>query len=475
MNRRIKIDPVTRIEGHAKITIDVDDAGKILDANFHVVEFRGFEKIAEGRGLAEMPGLMARVCGICPVSHVVSSSKAGDEILGVEIPIAAEKQRRLATYAQVLQSHALSFFHLSSPDLLLGMDSDPANRHIFGVAAVDPDLARRGIRLRQFGQRVVELLGGKRVHPAWSIPGGVTDPFTVEKRDEALGWLPEAYASMELALGRLKGVLDRHRDEIAHLGAFPTLFLGLVNEDGDLEYYDGKIRIIDGGGNVVAEALDPKRFNTYIGEATVPTTFLKPAFYKPLGYPGGVYRVGPLARLNIVKSTGTPRSDRELKEFRQHGKDGVVLESFHYHFARLIEMLHSIERMEQLLEDPDLLGEHVQARAVPNRREGVGCAEAPRGILFHNYRVDEDGLVKSANLLIATAQNHGAMNLAVKQAAQRYVRADKLEEGMLNRVEAAIRAFDPCLSCSTHALGQMPLVVELRDSKGEIVDRVARG
>src|SRR5215471_5736896 len=407
MSERIVIHPVTRIEGHAKITIQLDDAGKVQSAKFHVTEFRGFEKLCEGRPFQEMPGLMSRVCGICPVSHILASSKAGDMLLGVEIPPAAEKQRRLLNYAQILQSHALSFFHLSSPDLLLGMDSPPAKRNIVGLIESDRDFLRRGIRLRQFGQRVIELVGGKRIHPAWSGPGGVHRRFTAEQRDEVLGWIPEVIESTSIALSRLKGLLDSFREEAEYMGNVPSLFLATTTPEGGLEYYEGFIRIVDSAGKTVAEGLDPNRFYTYLGEASEDYSFMKFPFYLPFGYPQGNYRVGPLARLNVAKFAGTGRADRELREFKQRGA-GVVSESFHYHLARLIEMLHCAERIEELMADAELFSENVQAKASLNRREGVGSCEAPRGTLFHRYWVDEDGLMTKADLLIATSQNHHA-------------------------------------------------------------------
>jgi NAD-reducing hydrogenase large subunit len=473
MARRILIHPVTRIEGHAKISIWVNQAGQVESAQFHVTEFRGFEKICEGRPLHEMPGLMARICGICPVSHVVASSKAGDALLGVEVSPAAVKQRRLANYAQILQSHALSFFHLSAPDLLLGMDAEAEKRNIFHLIERDADFARRGIRLRQFGQRVIELVGGKRIHPTWSVPGGVQTAVTAAARDEIAAWVPEGIESVGIALDRLKSILDSFRAEVEHIGNFPSLFLGTVDQNGALEYYDGVVRIADSEGNTVADGLDPLRYHSYLAEASEEWSFMKFPFYKPLGYPGGKYRVGPLARLNVATSAGTPRAERELREFKQRAT-GAVCQSFHYHLARLVEMLHAVERIEEIVADPELLSEDVRTKAMPNRREGIGCCEAPRGTLFHHYFVDADGVVQKANLLIATAQNNLAMNQAVEQAARHFILPEQLQEGMLNRVEAAIRCYDPCLSCSTHALGQMPLVIEVRRRSGELLHRFER-
>jgi len=470
----ITIQPVTRIEGHAKVTILVDNAGAVAGAQFHVIEFRGFEKFCEGRPFTEMPALMARICGICPISHIIASSKAGDMLLGVKPPPAAVLQRRLLTDAQILQSHALSFFHLSSPDLLMGFDAPPAQRNLFGVAAEDTAFARMGIRLRQLGQHLIESVSGKRVHPNWGIPGGVLGKVTAGLRDEILARLPESYAAMQVALDRCKTWIDQYPDEIDGMGNFPSLFAGLVNAAGAPDYYDGKLRMVDGNGTEVAAALDPRRYYEYLGEQPEPWSYMKFPYYKPLGYPNGMYRVGPLARLNVATSMGTERADREFLEFRQRGGGAVVNASFHFHLARLIEMVGALERIEHLFADPELLGADLRANALLNEVEGVGACEAPRGVLFHHYRVNGQGLIVSANLLIATSQNNLAINRTVEQAAKRFVRPDALAEGMLNRVEAAIRCYDPCLSCSTHALGQMPLEIEVVGPDGAVRHRLSR-
>jgi NAD-reducing hydrogenase large subunit len=471
--RTIVIDPVTRIEGHSKITIHLDEQGKVEDARFHVTQFRGFEKFCEGRPFAEMPSLMARICGICPVSHLIASSKACDALLAVRIPPAADKLRRIFGIAQVVQSHALSLFHLSSPDLLLGMDSDPAESHLFGVYAKNPALARDGIALRKFGQQIIERLGGKRIHPAWVVPGGVSDPLATEDRDAILKTVPEALAIALRSLEWLKSTTERFREEIAVFGNFPSLFLGIVKKDGGLTFYDGDVRIVGESGEIVADGLDPSRYFEYLGEKVEPWSYLKSAYYLPRGYPGGMYRVGPLARLNLCARCGTPHADKALAEFRELQKN-AVLSSFHYHQARLVEILYCVERIEQLLNDPEILSKHVRSIARPNALEGVGVAEAPRGTLFHHYKIDENGLIRWANLIIATGQNNLAMNRSVLQVARQYVHGEKITRGMLNRVEAVIRAYDPCLSCSTHALGQMALQIQLVGPDGSIVDEVVR-
>ncbi len=474
MTQRILIDPVTRIEGHAKITIVLGDDGHVSDARFHVAEFRGFERFCVGRPFWEMAGLSARICGICPVSHLIASSKAGDRILAVTIPPAAEKLRRLMNLGQIVQSHALSFFHLSGPDLFLGWDVPPAQRNIFGLIGSAPELARGGIRLRQFGQEIIESLGGRKIHPAWTVPGGVREPLAGDKRDALRKRVPEARATTQDALQRFKRLLDDCRQEVDVFGNFPTLFMGLVSPDGGWEHYDGRLRFVDGGGRIVADHLDPARFEDFIGEAVEPDSYLKSPYFRPLGYPEGMYRVGPLARLNICSRIGTPLADQELVEYRQRG-GGTVNSSFYFHYARLIEILTAVERIEQLLDDAELSSERLRAQAGINNLEAVGCSEAPRGTLFHHYTVDEHGLLRKVNLIIATGQNNLAMNRTVAQIARHYIHGPQIPEPLLNRIEAGIRAFDPCLSCSTHAVGQMALHVQLVRSDGTVLDEQRRG
>jgi NAD-reducing hydrogenase large subunit len=473
MTKRIIIDPVTRIEGHAKISIHLDDSGAVSEARLHVTEFRGFEKFCEGRLFHEMPTITARICGICPVSHLIASAKAGDALLAVTIPPTAERLRRVMHLAQVVQSHALSYFHLSSADLLLGYDAPPAERNLFGVIAKYPEMARAGIRLRKYGQEIIEALGGKRIHPAWVVPGGVSEPLDAERRDRLLAGLPEALGHARSALDGFKRLLDAHRDEARVFGNFPSLFAALVAPDGGLEHYEGRLRVVSPTGVVVDDDRDPTRYWEYMGEATEPWSYLKFPYYLAQGYPRGAYRVGPLARLNVASHCGTPLADAELAEFRQLGR-GAVLSSFHYHYARLIEILFGLERIGQLLDDPSILDRDVRAHAQRNRHEGVGVAEAPRGTLYHHYRVDEYGAITWVNLIIATGQNNLAMNQAVSQVARHYIRDGDVAEGLLNRVEAVIRAFDPCLSCSTHAVGTMPLVIDVFDAGGRRVGGVRR-
>jgi NAD-reducing hydrogenase large subunit len=475
VEKKIVIAPVTRIEGHAQVTILLNSDDSVKEALFKVVDFRGFEKFTEGRPFYEMPSITSRACGICPVSHLLASAKACDAIVGVNPPKAAVLLRRLMHMGQLIQSHALNFFHLCSPDLLLGFDSDPAQRNIFGVMEKNPELALKGIKLRKFGQEIIEKVAGKKIHSSeWIVPGGAKWPLTKERADYLRESLPEALDTTQKTLEMYKKMLDGFEEEVENFGNFPSYYMGLVTPDGGLEHYDGKIRIMDQNGNVAAECVDPTKYRDFIGEAVEPWSFMKFPYFKAVGYPDGAYRVGPLARLNVASHCGTPLADEEFKEFKKLGKNGVLQSTFQYHYARLIETLFCVETAKSLLEDPDILSDHVTSKAFVNNYEGVGVAEAPRGTLIHHYKVDPEGMITWNNMVIATEHNNIAYNMAVTQVAKKYVKARQLQEGMLNRVEAVIRAFDPCLSCATHAVGQMALDIQLVDADGRVVDRKIR-
>ncbi len=473
--KKIVIAPITRIEGHAQVTIFLNNDDTVKDARFQVTDFRGFEKFTEGRPFYEMPAITSRACGICPVSHLLASAKACDEIVGVSPPKTAIKLRRLMHMGQLIQSHALNFYHLSLPDLILGMDSDPAVRNVFGIIEKDPELARQGIRLRKFGQELIEKIAGKRIHSAdWIVPGGAKWPLTQERADYLRANLPEAEQIAAKTLALFKGMLSQFGDEVENFGNFPSYYMGLVSPDGGLEQYDGRLTIMDKNGTVVAQCVDPIMYQEFIGEAVEPWTWMKFPYFKAVGYPEGAYRVGPLARLNVASHCDTPLANEEMMEFKKMGKNGVVQSTFHYHYARLIELLFCVETAKELLNDPEILSEHVTSKAMVNNYEGVGFAEAPRGTLIHHYKVDPQGLITYNNMVIATEHNNIAYNMAITQVAKKYVKAKTLQEGMLNRVEAVIRAFDPCLSCATHAIGQMPLDIKLVDDEGKLLDRKIR-
>jgi NAD-reducing hydrogenase large subunit len=469
--RTLTIDHVSRIEGHARIDIHLDDAGEVSDTQFHVTQVRGFEAFVVGRPYYEMPSITSRICGICPVSHLLASSKACDAIMAVRVPEAGAKLRELLHCAQFVQSHALSFFHLSAPDLLLGMDSDPALRNVAGLLRDHPDALRDGIALRRFGQTVIERLARERVHPSWPVPGGVNMPLDPVAREKTLAELPAAFDIVRRTLAMWKKTVDAFPAEIETFSNAPTMYLGLVGPDGSLRLYDGNLRFVSPDGAIVADQVVPADYARYIGEASLPDSYLKAPYYVPNGFPGGVYRVGPLARLNVADRCGTPEADVELAEFRQ--RFGRIVESgFHYHYARLIEALYGLERMRELLEDPAILSTKIRAHAGVNETDGVGIIEAPRGTLIHHYRVDDSGAMTWANLIVATGHNNLAIGRGITQVAKRFVHGAKLQEGALNRVSAVVRAYDPCLSCSTHADGTVPMLLRLVAPDGTVVDEV---
>ena len=469
--KRLTIDPVSRIEGHAKISIHLNDEGRVSSTQLHITQVRGFEKFTEGRPFYEMPGITSRICGICPVSHLLASAKACDAILAVRIPATAHKLRELLHYAQFVQSHALSFFYLSSPDLLLGMDSDPAKRNVVGVIEKHPELARLGIELRKFGLQIIEGLALERVHPSWVVPGGVNAPMSPQLRERILAELPGITAAAERTVSFFKSAVGSFQEEIDYFGSAPTMYAGMVDRKGNLQLYDGTLRFRDAAGAIVKDEIPAEEYADYIGEASLRESYLKAPYYKPIGYPQGIYRVGPLGRLNACDQCGTPKADVELAEFRQRFGNPAH-SSFLFHYARLIELLYALERIGQLLDDPQILNTHVRATAGVNSLEGVGMIEAPRGVLIHHYKVNEDGGIVWANLIVATGHNNLAIGKSIQQVSEHFIDGNKLHEGMLNRVSAVVRAYDPCFSCSTHASGQIAMKIRLFGSDGAVLDEI---
>ena len=471
-SKTIEINPITRVEGHGKVTIQLDDAGNAASARFHDTQFRGFEKFCEGQVFWEMPNLTPRICGICPVSHQLASAKACDAILGVELTRPAKLLRELLHKAQYIQSHALHFFHLASPDFLLGFDSDPATRNVIGLIGADPKLATEAVLLRSFGQSIIKKLGGKKVHMNAAVPGGMTTALKVEDRDEFLKKIDWALGDAQLAVKILLDYVGKNKEMVDSFATFPSAYMGMVDKDNNLKLYDGNLRIIDSKGVVLEDQFNPANYLDIIAEYVEDWSYMKFPFYKPLGYPGGIYRAGPLGRLNVATGITTPLANAEFKNFKKLSKFGFVEGSMYYHYARLIELIYCIEKTRELLEDPDILSTDLQVNSTHYNEQGVGVLEAPRGTLFHHYWVDDTGKLTGVNLIVATGNNNAAMNRSVYEVAKQYIKNGKVTEGILNRVEAAIRCYDPCLSCSTHALGQMPLHIQLRNPDGEIVKHI---
>jgi NAD-reducing hydrogenase large subunit len=472
--QKITIEPVTRIEGHAKVTIHLNGKGKVDKAFMHVNEWRGFEKFTEGRPFFEMLQITPRICGICPVSHHLSSAKACDRVVGVTPPRPAQLLRELMHMAQFIQSHSMHFFELAGPDLLLGFDADPAIRNVVGVVQLNPDVALKAVRLRAFGQEIIRKLGGKRIHPNHSIPGGVNAPLTLKDRDEMLSQVDDMTDVVKIAITIAKGWYEKNMEVVNNFAVFPSGYMGLVDGEGGLQLYDGMLRLVDSSGKKVEE-FDPENYLDYIGEHVEDWSYLKFPFYLKMGWPKGTYRVGPLGRLNVADKINTPLANEEFKNFKALGGGKPVEGTLWYHYARLIEDLYVIERAKEILLDPDVLSTDLATDYAALTGEGVGCLEAPRGTLIHHYKTDQNGMLTKVNLIVATGHNNWAMSHSVEMVAKTYVDGKKLTEGMLNRVEAAIRAYDPCLSCSTHAIGAMPMVIEMLEPDGTVVDRISRG
>ncbi len=472
--KRVVIEPVTRVEGHGKVTLLLDDENHVQQARFHVVEFRGFERFAQGRPYWEMPVLVERLCGICPVSHHLASAKAVDIIAGApQLTPTAEKMRRLMHYGQFYQSHALHFFHLVSPDLLLGFDADPKIRNVIGVALKYPELAVQGVMMRKWGQEIIKATAGKKIHGTGAIPGGINKNLSIEERDFLLKDMDQMMKWAVSALELCKKYTKEHLKELADFGSFPSNHLSLVRKDGALDIYDGNLRAIDANGNKIFDQVPPKDYLNFIHEEVRNWSYMKFPFIRSVGPKDGWYRVGPLARINTCDFIDTPLAEKERQEFKalSNGKPNNI--TMAYHWARLIELLHAAEKIQQLLNDRDLQGTDLVAKG-ERQSEGVGIVEAPRGTLFHHYRVNANDQIEMANLIVSTTNNNEPMNRAVQKVAEQYLSGKKLTEGLLNRIEIAIRAYDPCLSCATHALGQMPLEVKLLDHQGRLVDRKVR-
>jgi NAD-reducing hydrogenase large subunit len=474
--RRVAIDPVTRVEGHGKVTLLLDDDNRVHQARLHIVEFRGFEAFIEGRPFWEVPVVVQRLCGICPVSHHLAAVKAMDLIAGYErLTPTAEKLRRLMHYGQILQSHAVHFFHLASPDLLLGFDSEPTRRNILGVAAEFPEIAKQGVLLRKYGQEVIRHTSGKRIHGTGAIPGGVNKALTLAERDEMrrdidmmIGWARDAV--------RLVEKLHLTRPEFYDaFGEFPSNMLSIAAADGSLDFYDGNFRARDASGALLFDRVPCAGYDELLQEEVKPWTYMKFPHVRSMGAEAGWYKVGPLARIQTCDSIPTPLAEEERRKFLAGGGGKPRHGSLLFHWARMIEALHAAETIRDLLDDPDLLGSELMGEKGPRREEAVGVIEAPRGTLIHHYRVGADDLVSYCNLIVSTTHNNQAMNEAIRSVAREQLSGHEVTEGLLNQIEVAIRAYDPCLSCATHAIGQMPLEVELLDASGALLGRRRKG
>ncbi|MDO9578755.1 MAG: Ni/Fe hydrogenase subunit alpha [Candidatus Cloacimonadales bacterium] len=480
MAKKITIEPVTRVEGHGKVTIHLDDNNQVVQSRLHIVEFRGFERFVQGRPYWEAPVLVQRLCGICPVSHHLAAAKALDVIVGAGtgdgLTPTGEKMRRLMHYGQMFQSHVLHFFHLASPDLLFGIDGDPALRNVIGIALQHKELAVQAVMMRKFGQEIIKATAGKKVHGTGAIPGGINKHLSQEEKDQFINGADPLNIDKMIewshgALEFFKGYHKANKDLIDKFAAFPSNHVSLVRKDGALDLYHGVLRGIDTDGKKVVDDIDYQDYLKYIDEEVRSWSYMKFPYIRSLGKKDGWYRVGPLARMNTADFIPTPLAQKEFEIFKAYtgGKPNGM--SMHMHWARLIEILHSAEMMKELLNDPDLYSGELVTKGT-KVKEGVGLLEAPRGTLFHHYRINDDDQIEMANLIVSTTNNNEAMNVAVNLAAKQFMNGQtEITEPMMNAVEVAIRAYDPCLSCATHALGKMPLEVKIVGKNDKVLDR----
>ncbi len=472
MDRTITIEPVTRLEGHGKVTIHLNEHNEVAFSRFHVTAFRGFEAFCKGRLLSDMPVITPRICGICPVSHHLASAKACDDAWNVKIPPAADKLRELMHMGQFIQSHAVHFFYMAAPDFMLGPSCAPAQRNLVGLRGRFPEVVKKAIRLRQIGQNIIDRVGGKPIHPVTAIPGGMSKPLSVEDRDALRAELTEALALAQTAVKLGKHVFLDYNVMIKNFDMSPSSYMGMTR-DGSLALYDGTLRLIDETGYYL-KFLDTTNYAQSIGEHVESWSYMKFPFLKDKGWPEGAYRVGPLARLNVADRIGTDLAGEELQAFKNLSNGGPVHGIMYYHCARLIELLYAVERAIQLVEDNEILNPEVRVPVKRQKGEGVSIIEAPRGSLIHHYWVDKQGKVEKAYMIVATTHNNAAINKSVNEVAKDVIRGGKIQEGTLNLIEMAIRCYDPCLSCSTHAIGQMPMVIELVAADGTVLDRAER-
>ena len=473
--RKIVINPVTRVEGHGKVTIHLDEAGQIEQTRFHIVEFRGFERFVLGRLYWEVPVIIQRLCGICPISHLLCAAKAMDVIVGADkLTATGEKMRRLMHCGQVFQSHVLHFFHLSSPDLLFGFDAPVAKRNIIGVIMEYPEIATKAVLMRKFGQEIIKATAGKKIHGNGAIPGGINKNLSIPERNEFLKKIDDMVEWSVEGLNLFKDIFKKDMAKLSAFGSFESNFISIVRKDGAFDLYDGNLRAKDADGKIIFDQVKPNEYLDYIREGVRSWSYMKFPFIKSLGQEKGWYRVGPLARINNCDYMDSPLAEKERREFMELGGGRPVHSTLAYHWARLIEVLYSAEKMKELLNDPDLQGNDLVTRG-ERRSEAVAFLEAPRGTLFHHYKIDDNDQVEMANLIVSTTSNNVPMNRAVKRVAEDYLAGQEITEGLLNHVEVAIRAYDPCLSCATHALGQMPLVVSLIDAEGREISKRIKG
>ncbi|MFC1524924.1 Ni/Fe hydrogenase subunit alpha [Planctomycetota bacterium] len=477
MAKTITIAPVSRIEGHAKVTIQLDDGGNVKDTFVNIVELRGFEKFCVGRPVEEMPRITTSICGVCPWSHHLASAKANDAVFGVTPPPAGTKLRDLCNSIAFCEEHILHFFFLAGADFVMGPDADYKVRNVIGIAQANPEIGKKVVRSRHLGARMLNIISGKSIHPVTAVPGGFSKPLTEEERKKAL---PMAQEVLEFAKFSIKwakeNVFPKYLDVVKMLGVIKTGFLGTVSKDGALNCYDGNFRLMKPDGTFVDFPVD--KYADYISEKVLGWSYLKfpyaktwnEGFSMDLDAPKGIYRTNTLARINVADKMATPLAQKEFEEFRKSFGRPVQL-TLLYHWARLIELLYHAEHAVELLNDKDITSKEVRIPVKPRAARGIASVEAPRGTLIHDYTTDDNGLITNVNLIVGTTHNNAPINMSVKQGATALIKDGKYDQGMLNKVEMCIRAYDPCLSCATHNLdGSIPVKVDIMDASGKVID-----
>jgi len=477
--KTITIYPVTRIEGHAKVTINLDDSGNVADTFVNVVELRGFEKFCIGRPVEEMPRIVTSICGVCPWSHHLASAKANDAVFGVTPPPAGRKLRELCNAVAYTEEHILHFFFLSGPDYVMGPDSDYSVRNVIGIAQANPEIGRQVVRNRHLGAQMLNIISGKSIHPVTAVPGGFSKPLTEAERKQLIPMANEVLQFAKFAMAFAKeSIFPKYLEAVKTVGVINTGFLGTVTDDGTLDLYEGKARLMKPDGSY--EEFSYNKYTDYIGEHVEPWTYLKFPYAKKWGSfsmdldsPSGIYRTNSLARINVCDQISTPLAQKELEEFRKTFGRPVQF-TLLYNWARLIELLYNAEKVVELLTDPEITSTKTRVPVTPRAARGIGCVEAPRGTLIHDYETDAEGLVTNVNLIVGTTHNNAPINMSVKQAAKTLIKKGCYDQGTLNRVEMAIRAYDPCLSCATHKLdGSIAVKIEIRNAKGEVIETLA--
>ena len=486
MGQRVTIDPITRLEGHGKIEIFLNDQGDVDKAYFQVPELRGFEKFAEGRLAEEMPRITPKICGVCPTTHHMASGKTLDDLYKVDPPPAAKKIRELVNSAFMFEDHTLHFYFLGGPDFVVGPAAPKAERNVLGVIAkAGLEAGKAVIDIRKRNRNIITKQGGRVIHPVCNLPGGVSKGVTKEDQEEYIQTAKDSIEFSKFSIGLLNDIVLANKDYVdlvvGDIYKHSTYYMGLVDKNNKVNLYDGDIRVVDPEGNEFAK-FRPQQYLDHIAEHVEPFSYIKFPYLKNVGWKGfvdgkdsGVFRVAPLARLNAADGMATPLAQAEYERMYEVLGGKPAHTTLAYHWARLIEQMYAAERLLELASDPEILDPNIRTIPTETPTEGVGVVEAPRGTLYHHYKTDERGIITEANLIVATVNNSAAISMSIAKAAEGLIKGGEVNDGLLNMVEMAFRAYDPCFACATHSLpGEMPLQVLVKDKDGNVLHEESR-